>query len=174
LARNPAAGAKAGKRRVLLSAATDSGGWSVIYPEPAGRATRPGREELLDARGSRAKADEPQRSAVGVFVGYARCWTDKRDLAAQRQTLRGLGVSDERVYLDHGMSGRNRKRPGLEQALAAVRGGDTLVVSKLDRLARSVPDARAIGDALTAGRWFTLRRALLAAEVILGTISLAS
>jgi hypothetical protein len=85
------------------------------------------------------------------LIGYARCSTDKQDLAAQRQTLRGLGVSDDRVYLDHGMSGRNRKRPGLEQALAAVRGGDTLAVPKLDRLARSVPDARAIGDTLTAG-----------------------
>jgi DNA invertase Pin-like site-specific DNA recombinase len=49
------------------------------------------------------------------------------------------------------MSGRNRKRPGLEHALAAVRGGDTLVVPKLDRLVWSVPDARAIGDTLTAG-----------------------
>jgi DNA invertase Pin-like site-specific DNA recombinase len=36
----------------------------------------------------------------------------------------------------------------LDQALAAVRSGDTLVVSKLDRLARSVPDARQIGDSL--------------------------
>ena len=39
-------------------------------------------------------------------------------------------------------------RPGLDQALAAVRAGDTLVVPKLDRLARSVPDARDIGDTL--------------------------
>src|SRR5262249_47463785 len=41
-------------------------------------------------------------------------------------------------------------RPGLDQALAAVRSGDTLVVPKLDRLARSVPDARQIGDSLVA------------------------
>lgn len=40
--------------------------------------------------------------------------------------------------------------PGLDQALAAVRAGDTLVVPKLDRLARSVPDARDIGDTLVA------------------------
>jgi len=39
-------------------------------------------------------------------------------------------------------------RPELDQALAAVRRGDTLVVPKLDRLARSVPDARAITDEL--------------------------
>jgi DNA invertase Pin-like site-specific DNA recombinase len=47
--------------------------------------------------------------------------------------------------------GRDRRRPGLQQALAAVRRGDPLVVPKLDRLARSVPDARAIGDSLAAG-----------------------
>ena len=46
------------------------------------------------------------------------------------------------------LSGTNRARPGLDQALAAVRAGDTLVVPKLDRLARSVPDARGIADEL--------------------------
>ena len=40
---------------------------------------------------------------------------------------------------------------GLREALAACRDGDTLVVTKLDRLARSVPDARDIVDELTAG-----------------------
>jgi DNA invertase Pin-like site-specific DNA recombinase len=54
------------------------------------------------------------------------------------------------VYLDHGLTGRNRSRPGLEKARAAAREGDTLVVPKLDRLARSVPDARTIGDSLVA------------------------
>ncbi len=39
-------------------------------------------------------------------------------------------------------------RPGLDQALAAVRAGDTLAVPKLDRMARSVPDAGAIADQL--------------------------
>lgn len=55
-----------------------------------------------------------------------------------------------RIYLDHGLTGTSRDRPGLAQALAAVRCGDTLVVPKLDRLARSVPDARQIGDSLAA------------------------
>ena len=48
------------------------------------------------------------------------------------------------------MTGTNRERPGLREALAACRAGDTLVVTKLDRLARSLPDARAIADELTA------------------------
>ena len=88
--------------------------------------------------------------ARGVRIGYARCSTDKQDLAAQTEALRGLGVADGQIYIDHGLTGRNRKRPGLDQALAAVRTGDTLVVAKLDRLARSVPDARAIADELKA------------------------
>lgn len=86
----------------------------------------------------------------GILVGYARCSTEKQDLTAQREILRGLGVADERVYLDHGLTGTNRSRPGLNNALAALREGDTLVVPKLDRLAWSVPDARAIGDSLAA------------------------
>ena len=48
------------------------------------------------------------------------------------------------------MTGRNRDRPGLREALAACRSGDTLVVTKLDRLARSLPDARDIVEELTA------------------------
>lgn len=83
-----------------------------------------------------------------TLIGYARCSTDKQDLAAQKQALLSLGVAAERIYTDHGFTGTNRARPGLDQALAAVRKGDTLVVPKLDRLARSVPDARAIGDSL--------------------------
>jgi DNA invertase Pin-like site-specific DNA recombinase len=82
------------------------------------------------------------------LVGYARCSTDRQDLTAQRQRLSELGIPENRIYLDHGLTGTTRARPGLDQALAAVR--DTLVVPKLDRLARSVPDARAIGDDLAA------------------------
>lgn len=85
-----------------------------------------------------------------TLVGYARCSTDRQDLTAQQEVLNRLGVSFERIYTDQGFSGRNRDRPGLDQALAAVRAGDTLVVPKLDRLARSVPDARAIGDELAS------------------------
>jgi len=85
-----------------------------------------------------------------TLIGYARCSTDKQDLSVQKQALLELGVSENLIYTDHGLTGTNRKRPGLDQAIAAVREGDTLVVPKLDRLARSVPDARAIADQLAA------------------------
>ena len=66
---------------------------------------------------------------------------------ARRSGLARLGVTSDRIYV--GLTGTNRERPGLREALAACRAGDTLVVTKLDRLARSLPDARAIADELT-------------------------
>ncbi|MFN2506328.1 MAG: recombinase family protein [Acidimicrobiales bacterium] len=84
-----------------------------------------------------------------LLIGYARVSTDEQDLTAQRDTLAALGVSSDRTYVDQGLTGTNRERPGLRQALAACRAGDTLVVTKLDRLARSLPDARSIVEDLT-------------------------
>jgi len=84
-----------------------------------------------------------------LLIGYARVSTDGQDLTAQRDALSRLGVSAERTYVDHGLTGTNRERPGLREALAACRAGDTLVVAKLDRLARSLPDAREILEDLT-------------------------
>jgi len=85
----------------------------------------------------------------GLLIGYARVSTDEQDLTVQRDGLEALGVPTERVYVDHGLTGTHRDRPGLREALAACRAGDTLVVTKLDRLARSLPDARDIVDDLT-------------------------
>jgi DNA invertase Pin-like site-specific DNA recombinase len=82
-------------------------------------------------------------------IGYARVSTDAQDLTAQRDALDALGVEPDRVYVDHGFTGTTRDRPSLAEALAACRAGDELVVTKLDRLARSLPDARAIADELT-------------------------
>jgi DNA invertase Pin-like site-specific DNA recombinase len=95
--------------------------------------------------GAPRSADRP-----GIVIGYARCCTERQDLTAQREILQQLGVAEDRIYLDHGLTGRSRSRAGLNSALAAAREGDTLVVPKLERLARSVPDARAIGDSLAA------------------------
>lgn len=82
-------------------------------------------------------------------VGYARVSLGEQDLTVQREALLALGVEADRIYVDHGLTGTNRDRPGLREALAACRRGDTLTVTKLDRLARSVPDARDIADELT-------------------------
>jgi DNA invertase Pin-like site-specific DNA recombinase len=84
-----------------------------------------------------------------LLVGSARVSTGQQDVTAQRNGLHAFGVGDDRIYVDHGLTGTNRDRPGLRLALAACRAGDTLVVTKLDRLARSLPDAREILDELT-------------------------
>jgi DNA invertase Pin-like site-specific DNA recombinase len=84
-----------------------------------------------------------------MLIGYARCSTDAQDLTAQHDALTTLGMKPNRIYVDHGLTGTNRARPGLREALAACRAGDTLVVTKLDRLARSLTDARDIVEELT-------------------------
>jgi DNA invertase Pin-like site-specific DNA recombinase len=58
------------------------------------------------------------------------------------------GISAQ-AATDQGLTGANGARPGLREALAACRAGDTLVVTKLDRLARSLRDAKDIIDELT-------------------------
>jgi len=83
-----------------------------------------------------------------MLVGYARCSTRGQDLRAQRSALKHLGVDTERIYTDKGRTGRNRDRPGLREALAACRAGDTIVVTKLDRLGRSAVDLHTIAREL--------------------------
>ena len=84
----------------------------------------------------------------GLLIGCARVSADERDLAAQRNALASLGVPSERVYVDYGLTAIHRDRPCLREALTACRANDTLVVTKLDRLARSLSGARNIVDVL--------------------------
>ncbi|MGA0568371.1 recombinase family protein [Rathayibacter sp. KR2-224] len=85
-----------------------------------------------------------------MLIGYARVSTNEQDLTAQYDALIALGVDAKNIHVDHGLTGTNRARPGLHAALMATRDGDTLVVTKLDRLARSLPDARDIAAELTS------------------------
>ena len=73
--------------------------------------------------------------ASGTLLGYARVSTDDQHSEAQTDALTAAGC--ERVFTDHA-SGRLAKRPALSELLAYARRGDTLVITKLDRLGRSV------------------------------------
>ena len=70
-----------------------------------------------------------------MLIGYARVSTDDQKLDLQLDALRGVGC--EKLHTDH-VSGTSKLKPGLEEALAYLRSGDTLVVWKLDRLGRTV------------------------------------
>jgi DNA invertase Pin-like site-specific DNA recombinase len=69
-------------------------------------------------------------------IGYARVSTDEQNLALQLDALKVAGC--EAIFEDQGISGAAKSRPGLDQALAAIKAGDVLVVWKLDRLGRSL------------------------------------
>ena len=86
---------------------------------------------------------------TGMLIGSARVSTNDQDLTAQKNALMALGATPEKTFTDQGLTGANRARPGLREALTACQDGDTLVVTKLDRLARSLRDAEDIVDELT-------------------------
>lgn len=83
-----------------------------------------------------------------MLIGYARCSASADDERGQRDQLRELGVGDGSIHVDHGLTGTDRPRPALTEALTALSARDTLVVTSLDRLARSVADLSAIATDL--------------------------
>jgi DNA invertase Pin-like site-specific DNA recombinase len=72
-----------------------------------------------------------------MIVGYARVSTDGQTLLAQQASLSEAGA--ERVFSEK-VSGVKTDRAALAKAIAALADGDTLIVTKLDRLARSTRD----------------------------------
>lgn len=78
----------------------------------------------------------PLIDVPGRKVGYARVSTRDQKLRMQHDGLSAVGCDP--IFDDHGVSGAKASRPGLDELLAEIRGGDALVVFKLDRLGRSV------------------------------------
>src|SRR5437762_10345911 len=74
------------------------------------------------------------RRSIHAF-GYARVSAQDQTLSLQQDVLTTAGC--ERIFTDTA-SGARADRPGLEEAVEYVRGGDTLVVWRLDRLGRSL------------------------------------
>jgi hypothetical protein len=111
-----------------------------------------------------------------LLVGYARCSTDQQDLTAQHDGLLGLGVKADRIYLDHGLTGTNSDRPGLREALAACRAGDTLVVTKLDRLEGPclTPERSPTNSPPGRSAWVSAARSTTRATRLVGSCSTSS
>ena len=83
-----------------------------------------------------------------AIIGYARVSTTSQDLAAQEDVLRAAGC--ERVYADHGVDGSKLSRPEWDRCREVLRSGDTLAVTKLDRMGRSLRNVLAAVDELAA------------------------
>jgi DNA invertase Pin-like site-specific DNA recombinase len=81
---------------------------------------------------------EPATRKPGKLFGYARVSTTDQDLALQREALKLAGVG---VIFEEKASGTKRDgRTELQRVLSILREGDALVVTRLDRLGRSMRD----------------------------------
>ena len=72
-----------------------------------------------------------------MIIGYGRVSTEDQHLDAQIDALQEAGA--ERIFADK-ISGSKRKRPELDKMLEQLRRGDIVLVTKYDRLARSLTD----------------------------------
>ena len=87
-----------------------------------------------------------------MIVGYARVSTDGQTLDAQQAALREAGA--EQIFSEK-ISGAVTERKALARAIAALGPGDVLLVTRLDRLARSTRDLLNVLDAVAkAGAGF--------------------
>jgi DNA invertase Pin-like site-specific DNA recombinase len=80
-----------------------------------------------------------------MILGYARISTDDQKLDAQLDMLNGAGAG--RIFADR-ISGSKRQRPELDRMLEQLREGDVVMVTKYDRLARSLRDLLDIVQAI--------------------------
>ncbi len=89
----------------------------------------------------------PQPTPGGCLVGYARVSTGEQGTDPQRDALLAAGCHN---VLEEHASGADRARPVLARLLREIGPGDTLVVARLDRLARSVAHLLATIEQLEA------------------------
>lgn len=80
-----------------------------------------------------------------MIIGYARVSTEDQHLDTQIFELEGVGA--DRVFAEK-ISGTKRTRPELERMIDQLRDGDVVVVTKYDRLSRSLQDLLTIVDAI--------------------------
>lgn len=83
------------------------------------------------------KSEEKQK---GRLVGYARVSTEDQSLEMQIEALRNAGVREENLHVEKRSGASMRRREELQYAIMDCRAPDTLVVWRLDRLTRSIPD----------------------------------
>jgi DNA invertase Pin-like site-specific DNA recombinase len=86
-----------------------------------------------------------QHVLLSMYIGYARVSTEDQNLDIQLHALKQAGC---KKFFQEKLSGAHRQRPELEKMIEQLREGDTVVIWKLDRLARSTRDLLDIADAI--------------------------
>jgi DNA invertase Pin-like site-specific DNA recombinase len=79
-------------------------------------------------------------------IGYARVSTKGQNDDSQVDDLTAYGC--DKLFIDHGVSGKHASRPELDQALAYLREGDVFVITRLSRAMRSLKDLLALAEDL--------------------------
>jgi DNA invertase Pin-like site-specific DNA recombinase len=103
-----------------------------------------GQEQQLEASEAKEATSAPRKARK---VGYGRVSTEHQSEAQQKAQLEAAGCTE--VITETISSGR-KERPGLARVLQELQPGDTLVICKLDRLARSLQELLAIAADLEA------------------------
>lgn len=96
---------------------------------------------------AKSALNRTSRRPEGRLIGYARVSTDEQATEAQQLELRSAGC--ETIVEEYG-SGASRARPALARLVREIGTGETLVVVRLDRLARSVAHLLEVIDELNA------------------------
>ena len=118
-------------------------------------------------------------AATGFLVGYARVSTEDQSLELQTQALLKAGVLPDNLHVEK-VSGASSKRPALDLAIKDLREGDTFLVWRLDRLARSVRQLYNRLDAIYAkGAYFksiteSFDFGTVAGKLVLGVLALVA
>lgn len=116
---------------------------------------------------------------TGFLVGYARVSTEDQSLELQTQALLKAGVLPDNLHVEK-VSGAGKKRPALDLAIMDLREGDTFLVWRLDRLARSVRQLYQRLDAIYAkGAYFksiteSFDFGTVAGKLVLGVLALVA
>lgn len=94
------------------------------------------REPYRDGKTQLTAVSNNNLRGNAMRVAYARVSSSDQSLNLQIDALKNAGC--DKIFTDHGVSGVAAQRPGLNKALEALNEGDTLMVWRLDRLARSM------------------------------------
>jgi len=97
----------------------------------------------------RGMAKKTKSGPAGILVGYARVSTQDQNLDLQLDALRKAGVPEDNLHVEKLLASA-KNRPALDNAIKDLRTGDTLLVWRLDRFARSMRDLYARLDRVYA------------------------